>query len=213
MGVTTIFGLPYPEQPDTPDVPRDIKALADAVDALAWRICYVPFASTDVDFANYAVAVNLIGPSRGHSGLATVSGTSIFIDVAGAYQVNAHLLMFDSPEAGAVGYQLLLNDTTGLVSGQVRGVPGGGDVSLGATTCLVNLDPGDKLTSKVAWTVVTANARVAFGQLTLIRVDDQIAGLPTKSDSGGVPAPWRDTPQLLPAAKSKPYEGKSPTGS
>jgi hypothetical protein len=32
MGLTTTHGLPYPEDDDTPDVPRDIKALAEAVD-------------------------------------------------------------------------------------------------------------------------------------------------------------------------------------
>jgi hypothetical protein len=32
MGMTTTHGLPYPEDDDTPDVPRDIKALAEAVD-------------------------------------------------------------------------------------------------------------------------------------------------------------------------------------
>jgi hypothetical protein len=31
MGMTTL-GLPYPEDDDTPDIPRDIKALAEAVD-------------------------------------------------------------------------------------------------------------------------------------------------------------------------------------
>jgi hypothetical protein len=32
MGLTTL-GLPYPEDDDTPDIPRDIKALAEEVDS------------------------------------------------------------------------------------------------------------------------------------------------------------------------------------
>lgn len=32
MGQTAKFNLPYPELTDTPDVPRDMKALADAVE-------------------------------------------------------------------------------------------------------------------------------------------------------------------------------------
>jgi hypothetical protein len=32
MGTTANYGLPYPEPAHTPDVPRDMKALADAVD-------------------------------------------------------------------------------------------------------------------------------------------------------------------------------------
>lgn len=32
MGATPILQLPYPELPDTPDVPRDVKALADRIE-------------------------------------------------------------------------------------------------------------------------------------------------------------------------------------
>lgn len=33
MGATTNYGLPYPEPGDSVDVPRDIKALADRLEA------------------------------------------------------------------------------------------------------------------------------------------------------------------------------------
>jgi hypothetical protein len=36
MGTTSRFAFPYPEPTSSVDVPRDVKALADAVDARAW---------------------------------------------------------------------------------------------------------------------------------------------------------------------------------
>lgn len=41
MGATA-KGFPYPELSDSPDVPRDIRALAEAADALAVKVDALP---------------------------------------------------------------------------------------------------------------------------------------------------------------------------
>jgi len=38
MGATPVFALPYPELPDPPNIPLDMKELADRADAVIPRV-------------------------------------------------------------------------------------------------------------------------------------------------------------------------------
>jgi hypothetical protein len=53
---STASGLPYPTSTDTPDVPRDIKALADALEARLPRASWSGQLSVPVSAANNATA-------------------------------------------------------------------------------------------------------------------------------------------------------------
>ena len=51
---TTASGLPYPSSTDTPDVPRDVKALADALEARLQRNVYSGAVTVPVSNASTA---------------------------------------------------------------------------------------------------------------------------------------------------------------
>ena len=74
MGTTPTRKLPYPELSDSPDVPRDIKALALAVDDALPRLVFASVGSQHT-FANN-VPFSLGTASKQTPGTATLAGTS-----------------------------------------------------------------------------------------------------------------------------------------
>jgi microcystin-dependent protein len=95
MGLTPVLSLPYPELADTPDVPRDIQALAERLDALvgalnpqaqvpigaimAWMTATAPTHwllcdGTDVDDTLYPALAAVLGSTAGMIRLPALAG-------------------------------------------------------------------------------------------------------------------------------------------
>ena len=105
MGTTPNLGLPYPEDPDTPNVPRDIKALATKLDGLLGRAGSKDHPIRVID-SGYTDAW---APFRTTAG--TTSGYTVFPKME--YKGNNIRWQFEAPEDGVL--QLHGNFTLGYL--------------------------------------------------------------------------------------------------
>ena len=84
---TTASGIPYPSSTDTPDVPRDVKAVADHLEARLPRASYAGTVSVPVVSANAASAAVTFPVGR-FTGTPVVtvstSGTSVWVAMSSA---------------------------------------------------------------------------------------------------------------------------------
>lgn len=99
MGQTANLRLPYPELADTPNVPRDVKALADAIDTQVhqrdtFRVTATLAANTPYTVThNFGVdGVNVTVYSSGEEvsavvRLVTVNSLTVTVSLAGSYRI------------------------------------------------------------------------------------------------------------------------------
>lgn len=88
---STASGLPYPTSTDTPDVPRDIKALADALEARLPRASYAGALSVPVSNAVSATAAVTFPAGRFTAVpivVVSTSGTSVWVAMSSGASAN-----------------------------------------------------------------------------------------------------------------------------
>jgi len=91
VATTTKLLLPYPTLSDSDNVPRDMKALAEAVEAVLYQpYCeLVASAATTGILANTATKVNLATTVHNDTDFFSVSGSVITVLQAGKYNISA----------------------------------------------------------------------------------------------------------------------------
>lgn len=138
MGQTTAFALPYPEPADTPDVPRDIKALAEATDARLGGV-----GSAVSVFLARATEDLLLPYNQRH---AMVPGASVTFEVVqeGSVYVAQAAPMLRSAGAGA--YAALVGLSLDGVESSVYALAG-----LGSQLWSGSLSPGTHTLSLFGW--------------------------------------------------------------
>lgn len=92
MGFTTNYALPYPELSDSANVPRDQKALAEAVDAKLGSgqpFCEATATAAQSMPTSQETTIVYQTSLASHAGMFTNGGSAITVPVAGLYQVIA----------------------------------------------------------------------------------------------------------------------------
>jgi hypothetical protein len=190
LGVTPAWALPYPQDSDPPDIPGDIKKLADATDsALTTVAAIVPFASAAGDgFAlgdsNWRdVPLNKIWSGKGVSlnakgQLVLAQGGLWYVDI---------FIQFNIPATRTTLYQIVTteNNMGWSCASAAQGQAVTAGISLHG---LVGCADGGTVTPR-ARAQFGSNNRVATARVNAFRLGDTPAGTHLPSYNPGPPEP------------------------